>query len=435
MPSEAVFSSFPLASSLTSEQLRALEKTYDSAIDGQSFLEAWSSQNRVNATQHYGSETAVTPHVRFQEDDNPFPRREDSHRNVWDTPIVPNINSIRGVQPVQMGRFSDASSGYSGGSANSSGIAARPGLSDQSMPTPRGNTPTVNTSSNEHQVAPASNATREDRVETGRQPANETYTINTGRRREHNQTGQYIFVPDDAPEDAAHNFSGGVTGKYVFIPYDDPDPWRLMRNDNRGTPIHDAPPTRTRSVGPIAAQPNQAVNNRVSYADREAAPNSFPRLRSRIQPIHDWKLNFSGEEKLVSPTDLIVRINEFLYQIEINKHARRISDEEMLGRISSLLTGSARTWYYAYYRSFRDWEHFVEAMRKRFLSQYHELDALDEISQRKQGKTEPVMTYLKMVMLFQTVSEGLNSNIWRMSSRGIYDRNSRHWWDHGSPEI
>lgn len=123
--------------------------------------------------------------------------------------------------------------------------------------------------------------------------------------------------------------------------------------------------------------------------------------------MHKWDIHFSGEEKLVSNTDL--RVNEFLYQIDCGKVRQRISDDEMLGQIGWLLTGAARTWYYAYFKTFRDWPTFVDALRRRFLSPYHEQDTLDEISKRVQRKTEPTMAYLNhMVMLFQTVSSTID---------------------------
>lgn len=411
MPSEAVFSAFPLVSTLSSEQMRALDKSFDSGLDGRTFLEAWSSHNGAHSTQHYGSEStsAVPRNVHFQEDGDSFPRRENTSRDFWDTPLIQHGHRISSIQPVPIGRFSDASSGHAGGSVqsnrNQDGGSAH---SIRSIETSRGYTPAASQMQHVRPTAAPPANLEAERNATHHPPGNETYVVNTRVRHEHNRTGQYIFVPDDAPEDAAQNLSGGVTGKYVFIPYDDPDPWRLMRNEkneNRRASTQSAPPTRTRSVVPDMA--NRSSNGGSFSVERESTPSSFTRLRSRIQPIYDWNLNFSGEEKLTSPNDL--RINEFLYQIEINKHARQISDEEMLGQISSLLTGPARTWYYAYYRSFRDWGHFVESMRRRFLSQYHELDALDEISQRKQGKTESVMAYLnQMVMLFQTVSENLS---------------------------
>lgn len=138
----------------------------------------------------------------------------------------------------------------------------------------------------------------------------------------------------------------------------------------------------------------------------QSTMSHFP-LRLKPLPVHLWKISFSGDDKPKEVTDL--RVNEFLYQVEINKRAQRISDDEMLGQVSTLLNGTARIWYYAYFHSFTSWQAFVDAVRRRFLSPYHEQDAIDEISRRVQKRGEPALAYLNhMVVLFQTVAHGMD---------------------------
>lgn len=125
-------------------------------------------------------------------------------------------------------------------------------------------------------------------------------------------------------------------------------------------------------------------------------------LRSKTIPIYNWDVKFSGEVSLVSPQDM--PIDEFLYLIKVKKDAQRISDEDLLWQISSLLTHSAYTWYYAYYNTFTNWQSFVEAIRRRFVSNFHYQDTLDMISSRPQRDDEPTMAYMnRMVLLFRSV--------------------------------
>lgn len=430
LPTEAMFSSWPPASTLTAEQLKALEKTFESNYDGKTFFEDWSHKERAHSTQHMTREDSVNESrsVRFNVSVNP-PNREEVIREFADTPYAPNRSESLGSGiPVPYGRYSDASSRVSAGSGRSNRTAETyrsvdTTRSERNDGTGRLESPIRRQIGPERSGVPAppvidmrkGQATPLGEPNVGRQPVNETYVINRDTREAQGRTGQFVFVPDEMPNDVTQASTAGVAGRFVFIPYAEEDPWRVILN---GTPRENgtavSPVSQRRTEGgrvqhPIlAAQQNRSPRMSMPPPERAAPPMvqlQYP--RSRMLPIHDWKINFSGEDKLVSPIDL--RINEFLYQIEVNKHARRISDEEMLGQISSLLTGTARTWYYAYYRTFQSWSHFVESMRRRFLSRFHELDALDEISQRKQGKIEPVMAYLNhMVMLFQTISQNVD---------------------------
>lgn len=414
MPTEAMFSSFPPATTLTSEQLRALERTFDSNYDGASFVDDWSYRTRAHSTQSSGRGTVGSDqrNVRFQVDGEQPKPRDETKRDIVDTPFPANQNLVHDVPAVRYGRYSDASSKSSrSGRSNRSGDTT---LGERSEGSPRHETPRGYRNAGGHADTPIPNTADVNRAIENRHPANETYILEVDPQNEQNRTGQYIFIPDDAPIEAAHDLTGGMPGRFVFIPYTEPDPWRLIATGPRPRAARNGamrpdptPVVPPREQNPAQRNRNAPNNDNVRGENGGNQAGQFMRLRSKMIPIHNWQLNFSGEDKLASAIDL--RINEFLYQIEVNKHAQHISDEEMLGQISTLLTGTARTWYYAYYRSFRNWGHFVESMRNRFLSPFHELDALDEISQRKQGKTEPVMSFLNhMVMLFQTVSQDVD---------------------------
>lgn len=124
--------------------------------------------------------------------------------------------------------------------------------------------------------------------------------------------------------------------------------------------------------------------------------------RQKTVPIHRWHIRFSGEDKRVSNKDL--KLNEFLYLLQVQKTAMKISDADLLSQIHYLLTDSAQTWYFSCYDQFHDWDNFVGRIRERFLSPDHAVEAWQEIATRNQLKTETARTYLnKMVMAFRSL--------------------------------
>lgn len=93
-----------------------------------------------------------------------------------------------------------------------------------------------------------------------------------------------------------------------------------------------------------------------------------------------------------------------------------LSDPDILSQIGFLLTNSASTWYLAFEHMFKNKQSFVGAMRRNFLSSYHMIDEMDEISHRTQAKNESARSYLyHMVMLLSTLPFE-----WKNTSRHIF---------------
>lgn len=132
--------------------------------------------------------------------------------------------------------------------------------------------------------------------------------------------------------------------------------------------------------------------------------------RTKAVPVHTWKVSFGGENKKMSDTD--VGANDFIYRVNVNKRMQGLSDADILSQIGFLLTHSASTWYLACQHMFTSWQTFVDAMRRTFLSSYHMIDAMDEISRRTQGKSESARSYLyHMVMLFKSLPYGVAEHV------------------------
>lgn len=143
-----------------------------------------------------------------------------------------------------------------------------------------------------------------------------------------------------------------------------------------------------------------------SYMPEEFSTRQFSdgQNAQRIKPIpiHRWKISFSGEEKKVSPSDLSAY--EFVFQLNVQKQVQCIRDGEMLSHVSQLLTHSAKTWYFANYGRFLTWNDFVNALHLRFRPNYSLIDAIGELSNRRQKKTETPIAFLNhMIMAIRTL--------------------------------
>lgn len=164
--------------------------------------------------------------------------------------------------------------------------------------------------------------------------------------------------------------------------------------------------------------PNQpTVTNTPTISDGIVGRNAsvFGQFsRTKAIPVHLWKVTFSGEGRKMSDTD--VSTNEFIYRVTVNKRMQGLSDADILSQIGFLLTHSASVWYLASQHRFTSWVSFIEAMRSTFLSPYHAIDAMDEISRRVQGKSETAKSYLyQMMLMFRAlpfrVDEGAQTHI------------------------
>lgn len=298
----------------------------------------------------------------------------------------------------------ERSSGFSDHSVPSSMFSGYSKLSDL-MSSIRGAHSTRIEDDREHRHERFAN---DDRYGTGTQrqpPVNETYTVNSNATRNAPE-GQWIFIPfvSTARSDETPEFE--APGEYVFLPFDEPNAWKVIldalearREEERQVLAERRANARPApaEAAPVRVDPTPVMR---TTPWTQSAPTYHPRLKT--VPVHLWKISFSGDRNSREPTDL--RVNEFLYQVEINKRAQRITDEEMLGQVVWLLNGPARTWYYAYFRNFTSWNVFITLIRRRFLPPYYEQDAIDEISKRVQKKGEDPLAYMNhMVMLFQTV--------------------------------
>lgn len=182
---------------------------------------------------------------------------------------------------------------------------------------------------------------------------------------------------------------------------------------NHDTYVHQPQPHQPNNLAnqtfPINFQsqlPNFQPSLNASYF--QEMPSNQYRSATRLKPvpIHQWKITFSGEDKKVSSADLSV--HDFVFQVNVQKQVQGIPDVEMLGQISTLLTHGARTWYLSNYGRFHGWNDFVDALQQRFRPNYSLIDAISELSNRRQKKNETPIAYLnQMVMAIRTLPVNL----------------------------
>lgn len=377
LDSAAVWDSIPWAGTLNSDQERALAQPTPSNLDGEALLRSW---NRPNGPTPQASRQNVQRSVRF--DPSVVERANDrdyGYRDFQDTPFPQPRDNTPFFDTATYGRDSDASARSNARSDHSSFSENVRHFGANSTHVGGGN---------DHRPQGPVYIRPDTPHGSGR--GNTTYTVQPSYQQQPASQGQWIFVPYESNPTPDNVPRRGVPGRFVFLPFDVLDTWPAILDAVTNRTVNQYIDQDTRNETPMSM--NRSSMSTMSYHQR-----------LKGVPVHKWNISFSGEDKLASNTDL--RANEFLYQIECGKVRQRISDEEMLGQVGWLLTGAARTWYYAYFKTFTDWPTFVEKLRRRFLSPYHHQDALDEISRRVQRPGESNMAYLNhMVMLFQTLS-------------------------------
>ncbi|CAB0043237.1 unnamed protein product [Trichogramma brassicae] len=103
--------------------------------------------------------------------------------------------------------------------------------------------------------------------------------------------------------------------------------------------------------------------------------------------VRSWNVKFSGWSG--------IDVEEFLRRVKECIDSARLSETEVLGSMSELLTGTALRWYRNYKNSWQDWPAFCASARRFFgVMQYFQDSLQTEVSTRTQGSAEPVAEYI-----------------------------------------
>lgn len=128
-------------------------------------------------------------------------------------------------------------------------------------------------------------------------------------------------------------------------------------------------------------------------------------------PIHKWNIRFSGMMncKELKREEIELDSYEFIDQVIRMRDSERITNDELLGRISCLLIGTAKTWYRAYYREFTTWEIFEKNFREQFQRDDIEVVIRRKMQETIQGKDEsPSNFMLRMLVLANKIGDRID---------------------------
>lgn len=198
----------------------------------------------------------------------------------------------------------------------------------------------------------------------------------------------------------------------------------ITNSINQWPPDHDQQQnTRPFGFSQYAASSNQASSNQIpitgpspnflrrlgnsSNSNREQGfenrylderPMYTPNHFRRTNPVAQWNIAFSGDDKKTS-------LNDFLSQVALFARAERISENELLASAIYLFSGPAKMWYRAFHSHFQSWGELVEALRYQFLPNDYDFWLIREIEERRQGEHENFGIFLASIeMLFSNLS-------------------------------
>lgn len=119
--------------------------------------------------------------------------------------------------------------------------------------------------------------------------------------------------------------------------------------------------------------------------------------RQKTVPINQWRISFSGDANSTNKND--INLHNFLEQIDMFRRAGRIEEDDLLLQVCHLLNGSARAWFQNVYRDIHTWRAFERAIKAKFLATDYNFSLIAEVENRRQGKTEPVSTFINEMEL------------------------------------
>lgn len=76
-----------------------------------------------------------------------------------------------------------------------------------------------------------------------------------------------------------------------------------------------------------------------------------------------------------------------------------IEEDDLLLQVCHLLGGSARAWFQNVYRDIRTWRDFTVAIKAKFLATDYNFSLIAEVENRRQGKSEPISSYINEMEL------------------------------------
>lgn len=191
---------------------------------------------------------------------------------------------------------------------------------------------------------------------------------------------------------------GQVRAKAAYFPVRNPrlrEDHELRHDPNPG---RNNVPRRNPNIGRDELEEDEVVARGFHYPNEEGYENRQPNRNRRSIPVHQWRIEFSGD-------GMGLHLYDFLFQLSLHQRSELISNQEMLDCVVHLLSGRAKLWFQALYDEFENWDEFVAAIKDEFLPGNYDYVLLNDISNRTQRFNESFGEYIThMQALFKCLS-------------------------------
>lgn len=165
------------------------------------------------------------------------------------------------------------------------------------------------------------------------------------------------------------------------------------------------PPLSTQQAQFQQIPPMQGTQNMIPFNQNMAYP-----MHAHFRPItmDKWKVQFSYRTPVKEGE---VGLHQFIEQVEMHTQANCMHPDVVASQIGILLKGPALEWFLRNRTTITGWSDLVSKMKRKFLSATYQLEALDEITNRKQKEEESVSNFISdMIKRFSTLPEPMKEN-------------------------
>lgn len=216
--------------------------------------------------------------------------------------------------------------------------------------------------------------------------------------------GENAFRTDPPP---SVGYNPGMNNNFHAGP--PADHWREVR---QAQPVREAPEDQfyrrandswsVSSRGSVRAHDREERDRNAFDRGAQDRQRQFHGSHRKTVPVHQWKLNYSGDTNSMN-------LYDFLAELRMFQRSEGVSDHELLNSVVHVLSGRARLWYRSWFDTFEQWGDFEEAIKREFLPPNYGYKLLSVISNRRQKQGETFAEYLNsMRSMFGYLSVPIN---------------------------
>lgn len=122
----------------------------------------------------------------------------------------------------------------------------------------------------------------------------------------------------------------------------------------------------------------------------EGVEVSLPLAGVKSVPVMRWNLKYSGDNKVLSLSAFLERVEELMV-------ARNVTKKQTFDSALDLFSGRALVWYRSVRKTLSNWDELVDALRAEFQPLDYDEQLYDEIRRRTQGSNESISLYISIM--------------------------------------